>query len=372
MKIGMFLGSVGSDSGGPERHEIELVKSLAAIDKNNEYHLLCLFNKGPERLIQQENFSIKALGSNIRVLSMLTSLPYNMKKIRADLWHATYIPPPFSPCDYIFTLVCSSMFERPELYPPGVRFRLLALTERAIKKAKLIICISEHIKQVVQERYGVADDRLAVVYLGVSESFRPIEDSICKSRIKDLYGIQKPYFLFSGRWEPRKNIIRIIQAFARFKQQSQSDIQLVFTGERTWMADEADKIIRELKLENDIIDLGKSAVEELPFLYSGAVALVYPSLWEGFGFPIVEGMAAGVPVITSDNSSMAEVGAGAARFVNPLSVESIAEAMYELATDTELRTSLRERGLQRARIFNWHNTAVQTLNIYEKMVNPDH
>jgi len=367
MKIGMFLGSVGSNSGGPERHEIELVKNLAAIDNQNEYNLLCLFNKGPERLIQQENFSVQALSSDIRIITMLTSLPYQMMKNYADVWHATYIPPPFSPANYLFTLVCSSMIERPELYPPMVRMRLLALTNRAIKKSKLIICISDHIRQVVKERYPVSDDRLEVVHLGVSDAFQDLEKTKCYELVKKQYGIEKPYFLYSGRWEPRKNIVRIIKAFAQFKQETQSDIQLVFSGERTWSAEEAFKAIRDHKLENEVVDLGKSPVEELPFLYSGAVALVYPSLWEGFGLPIVEGMAAGIPVITSNNSSMAEIGADAALLVDPESIESIAQAMHDVATEPQLHESLCQKGLERAKQFSWRRTAEKTLAIYERM-----
>jgi len=366
MKIGMFLGSVGSDSGGPERHEIELVKNLAAIDKRNEYNILCLFNQGPERLVQQENFSVSSLTPDMRIVSMLTSLPYRMMKSPADVWHATYVPPPFSPSDYLFTLVCSSMIERPELYPPAVRMRLSVLTNRAIKKSKLIICISDHIRQVVKERYPVSDDRLEVVHLGVSETFQDLEKAKCHELVKEKYGIKKNYFLFSGRWEPRKNIVRIIKAFAQFKQETCSDIQLVFSGERTWSADEAFEAIREHKLENDIVDLGKSPVEELPFLYSGAVALVYPSLWEGFGLPIVEGMAAGIPVITSNNSSMAEIGAGAALLVEPYSIESIAQAMSDVALDQQLYESLRQKGLERAKLFSWKRTAEKTLAIYER------
>ncbi len=368
MRIGIFLGSVGSNSGGPERHEIELVKNLASIDKVNRYHLLCLFGNGPERLVQQENFSTQILSPNIRSVSMLMSLPYHMKKYYADIWHATYVPPPFSPKEYIYTLVCSSMIELPELYPLAVRLRLVSLTKRAIKKAKLIICISDHIRQVVKDRFDVSDDRLEVVHLGVSEAFKPIEKSECRSFVKERYGIDKPYFLFSGRWEPRKNIVRIIQAYAKFKKETSSDIQLVFTGERTWSAKEADITIRDNNLENDIVDLGKSPVADLPFLYSGAVSLVYPSLWEGFGLPIVEGIAAGVPVITSNNSSMAEIGADAVLLVDPLSVESIAEAMYEIATDSELQKQLRLKGLERAKLFSWKRTAEKTMSIYERMV----
>lgn len=369
MKIGLFLGSVGSNSGGPERYESELVKHLAQIDKKNEYQLLCLFKDGPRRLVQQSNFKTERLGPSVRAVSMLTSLPYKMRRYDMDVWHATYLGPPFTSKDYIYSLVCSSMIEHPELYPPAVRYRLVTLTNRAIAKAGLILCISDHIRQVVRERYGVSEDRLAVSYLGVSETFQPMDAGLCQDFVRTTYGIDRPYFLFSGRWEPRKNIVRIIEAFAQFKNEIESDIQMVFTGERTWAAEEAEKIIQDNKLQNDVIDLGKSPVGELPQLYAGALALVYPSLWEGFGLPIVEGMAAGIPVITSNNSSMAEIGAEAALLVEPTSVESIAEAMHNIASDEALRVSMRTRGLERAKKFSWKKTAEETLALYEQFAN---
>jgi len=368
MKIGMFLGSAGSNSGGPERYEVELVRNLAAIDPHNEYEVTCLFEDGPERVgIQQDNVSYKVLQPQTRILSMLTSLPWHMLKSNAQLWHATYVPPPFSPRRYIFTLVCSSMIERPELYPPLIRARLVALTNRAIAKADLILCISDHIRQVLRERYKVSEDRMVVTHLGVSEAFKPFDASECAQFVKDTYGIEGPYFLFSGRWEPRKNILNIIKAFARFRADSRHDIKLVFTGERTWAAEEADALIAEHKLAEHIIDLGKSPVGELPMLYAGATALVYPSYWEGFGLPIVEAMAAGLPVITSNNSSMAEIGGDAARLVDPHSVDSIAGAMVDIADDAGLRSKMRDMGLQRARHFSWRNTALGTLEVYRRM-----
>ena len=366
MKIGMFLGSVGSNSGGPERYELELVKNLAAIDQTNEYELLTLFQTGSERLADQENFSVRALAPAIRPVSMLTSLPLQMLRSQSDVWHATYLPPPLSPKSYIYTLVCSSMIEHPELFPPAIRLRLTALTNRAIAKAELIVCISDHIRQVVRERYKVSEDRLAVTHLGASEVFRSLDKQVARRFVRDTYGIDRPYFLFSGRWEPRKNIVRIIKAFARFRAESKLDMQLVFSGERTWAAQEADDVIRQYGLESDVVELGKSPMSELPQLYSGAVALAYPSLWEGFGLPIVEAMAAGTPVITSNNSSMREIGGDAAILVDPESVEEIAMAMHSIASDVSLQQSLRDKGLARATQYTWRSTAEQTLALYKR------
>ena len=369
MKIGLFLGSAGSRSGGPERYEVELVRALAGLDHENEYHVICLLRSAPTLIgIEQPNIQYHVMVPNSRVVSMLTSLPLKLAQLDLNVVHATYIPP-LMHSEYVFTLVCSSMFEHPEFYPPAIRARLLFLMKRAVRKARLILCISEHIRNVIQDRFAVEEERVAVVPLGVSPAFRPFDRDASRSFVRERYALEDPYFLFSGRWEPRKNILRIIKAFAAFKRETGSDTKLVFTGQRTWAAQEADRLIEQEGLTQEIRDLGQSPVEELPLLYAGAEALVYPSLWEGFGLPIVEAMAAGTPVITSNNSSMAEIGGDAALLVEPSSVDEIAGAMHRIATDAKGRADLRRRGLERAALFTWERTAQQTLSAYRRMAN---
>jgi len=369
-RIGLFLGSAGSNSGGPERYETELLRSIAAIDKENQYEIFCLFREGPAKIgVVQDNFRYHTLWPSFRPVSMVTSLPLKLFSERLDFVHATYIPPPITPCDYAFTLVCTSQFEHPEFYPLPIRIRLLALMGLAVRKAKLIICISRHIEDVVRERFRLPPERTAVVPLAANSSFRPIPEGECRTFVRERYGIDTPYFLFSGRWEPRKNIVRVLEAFHQFKREVQSDLKLVLTGERTWAAKDAEETIRCNKMEDEIVDLGKSPVAELPHLYAGARALIYPSLWEGFGLPILEAMGAGTPVITSNNSSMAEIGGNAALLVDPYSLDDIASAMQRIAADSKVHADLRVHGLARAKLFSWENTARQTLAAYER-INP--
>lgn len=364
-RIGLFIGSAGSNSGGPERYETELLRSIAAIDKENQYEIFCLFKSGPAKIaVVQDNFRYHTLWPSYRAVSMLTSLPAKLFSYRLDFMHATFIPPPITPHDYVFTLVCSSMFERPEFYPLPIRLRLVALMGLAVRQAKLIICISQHIQDVVRDRFTLPPERTAVIPLAANATFRPIPEAECRTFVRERYGVDAPYFLFSGRWEQRKNIVRILEAFHRFKSEVRSPLKLVLTGERTWAGKEAEETIRRNKMEDEIIDLGKSSVDELPQLYAGAQALIYPSLWEGFGLPIIEAMGTGTPVITSNHSSMAEIGANAALLVDPLSVDDIAAAMHRISSDPVLHADLRARGLDRAKMFSWENTARQTLAAY--------
>ncbi len=366
--IGLFFGSAGSHSGGPERYESELLRTMAAMDQKNQYEVFCLFKDAPSVIgVTQENIRYHTIWPQIRPISMLTSLPIALSRYRLDSLHATFIPPPISPHPYVFTLVCSSMFEHPEFYPPMIRLRLIVLMRRALKHARLILCVSKHIQDVIQERFAIPSERTAVVHLAASNAFREIPKELCRDFVKERYGIDSPYFLFSGRWERRKNITRILEAFHQFKSETASPFKLVLTGERTWAEQSAIDVINDLDLKPHLIDLGKSPVDELPYLYAGARALLYPSLWEGFGLPIVEAMKAGTPVITGNSSSMAEIGGNAALLVDPESVEDIAAAIHSLATDDALCASLSARGLARSLGFSWEITARQSLQAYERL-----
>jgi glycosyltransferase involved in cell wall biosynthesis len=368
-RIGIFLGSAGSNSGGPERYETELVRSLAQIDKVNDYNIFCLFRGGPQKVgVKADNVRYTTLWPAVRPVSMLTTLPAQVWRAGLNLLHATFVPPPLATAPYAFTLVCSSMFEHPEFYPPAIRLRLKVLMGLAVRKARLVVCISRHIQDVIRERFGVGDDRSCVIPLAAGEAFRPIARQESAAFVRQHYGIDTPYLLFSGRWERRKNVARILEAFHEFKQASKAPHRLVLTGERTWAAREAEDVIQRLRMHDEIIDLGKSPVQELPWLYAGADALVYCSLWEGFGMPIVEAMRAGTPVITSNNSSMAEIGADAALLVDPYSVHDMAEAMYRVTLgEPGLGEDLRGRGLVQASRYSWERTARETLASYERV-----
>ena len=366
--IGIFVGSAGSNSGGPERYETELLRAMLAEDMNSDFEIFCLFHGGPAKIgVIAPNVRYRAIWPAVRPVSMLTTLPVALWRSRPAVLHATFIPPPITPCSYAFTLVCSSMFEHPHFYPPAIRLRLQVLMGLAVRKAKLILCVSRHVQDVIRERFRVSEDRSVVVPLAASSAFRPMPKAECATFVRERYGIAEPYFLFSGRWERRKNIASILEAFHRFKQETRAPHKLVLTGERTWAATEAAEVIRRNRMQDEIVDVGRSLVDELPMLYAGAEALVYCSLWEGFGMVIVEAMSTGTPVITSNSSSMPEIVGDAGLLVNPRSVDEIADAMHRVASNESLRQQMRERGLLRAHDFSWQSTARQTLAAYERI-----
>jgi glycosyltransferase involved in cell wall biosynthesis len=366
VRFGVFVVMAGRNAGGPETYEHSLIRSLVALDRDNEYHIFCLSHTAANSFgLSQENVRYHVLWPEVRWVNIPISLPVALLAGNVDILHATYVPPPFCPVRYVFTMLDVSMFTHPEFYPPAVRLRLKRLVLRGLKQARLVICISQYTRNMVVEALRVPSERLVTIHLGVHDRFRPVPPERVRPLIRKKYGVCDPYVLFVGSLVQRKNVARILEAFDRFRHAVSSDIKLVLAGRRSWAGDEVDAIIERRRLKEQVIQLSYVSEGDLPYLYSGAEMLVFPSLDEGFGFPVLEAMACGTPVLTSTTSSLPEVAGDAAVLVDPYSVADIASGIHRLATDSGLRESLRAKGLARAQLFRWERTARETLEAYK-------
>jgi glycosyltransferase involved in cell wall biosynthesis len=366
MRIGFLAAFAGRNCGGPEVFERETIRAIRAAAPEHDIQVFCLDRRGPGVVgIPRGEVTYHVMQPQIRALSMVTHLPLSMLAARLDVFHALIVPPPFCLKRTIMAMPCSSLIRHPEFFPLLVRLRLRFLVHRAVPKAARIVCPSEHVRGVIMEHFRLSEDRLPVIHPGVSQRFRQIPEDEKREFVENRYQIRYPFFLFSGRWEPRKNVKGIIEAFALFKRTYPSDYRLVFTGGQSWQSKEMHAVIDRLGIRDAIVDLGKTPVDDLPYLYAAATALVYVSLWEGFGMPIVEAMSCGTPVITSNVSAMPETAGGAALLVEPKSTEEIASAMRRIVSDTALVDRLREQGLRHATKFSWDRTAREYLNVYE-------
>jgi glycosyltransferase involved in cell wall biosynthesis len=366
----MFLVMAGRKAGGPETYEQGLVRSLAEIDRTNEYHLFCLGTDAAESFhLSQENISYHVLRPKVRWISIPAVLPFAMLRSGIDFLHATFVPPPYCPRDYVFTVHGVDMFEHPEFYPRVVRWRLNHLIRTGLRKAKVVLCVSETVKNIIADRFKLPTERLLVSYNAVGSHFRAAQSSEVSPVLLRKYKISGPYVLYVGKLQACKNILRILEAFHAFLQETKSDMKLVLVGSRTWTSSGIDKTIERLQLGDRVLELGYVAHGDLPVIYRGASMFVFPSLSEGFGLPVLEAMACGVPVVTSRVDALPEITGNAALLVNPYSSEDIAGAMHRVFKDDELRSVLRERGMERAKLFSWRRTAEQTLSAYAVMMN---
>lgn len=252
----------------------------------------------------------------------------------------------------------------PEDLPWLVRYYYKYYFPRFARKAIRIATVSHFSKDDIVKQYNIQDSKIDVIYNGVNEKFMPILPTEIQS-IRNKYTDGKPYFLFVGSLHPRKNLIRLFKAFDLFRNASDKDIKLLVVGEKKWWTDEMETTFESMDHKEDVIFSGRLNSDELHLVTASALASAYVSYFEGFGIPIVESFRCGVPVITSNVTSMPEVAADAALLVDPFDEASIADALLKIAIDSELRKTLINKGYIRSGFFSWDQTASQ---LWESMM----
>ncbi len=288
-----------------------------------------------------------------------------------DLYHATdfVLPPVRQATRSIVTVHDLSYVRVPDAASPRLKAYLDVVVPRSAQRADFITADSQATKDDLQEIYGIPESKIEVLYSGVHQRyFQNQKDVVSPMTIRNIYGIHdRPYLFTIGTVQPRKNYSRLIRAL-RILRQNGYDIGLVVAGGKGWLEDEMYATIAETKMQEFVHLIGFADEEHLPALYHHAECVVFPSLYEGFGFPVLEGMACRTPVITSDVSSLPEVAGDAALLVNPLDVEEIAHAIQRVLDDSTLRQQLITRGIDQARRFTWHRSAEHLAQIYEKVL----
>jgi len=253
----------------------------------------------------------------------------------------------------------------PEWMPPR-EYRWFLSMLRSARWADALIADSEATKRDLIEHLGFPADRIYTVYLGVGPEFAPVEDAEALARVRsELHLGPRPYFLMLSSIGPRKNLVRVLEAFESLVPRSDFEPCLVVAGSNLWHYEDLAARLRDSPAKERIIVTGHVPEALLPALIAGCEALVFPSLYEGFGLPALEAMACGRPVLGSTAASLPEVIGPAGLLVDPYSVEEIRQAMWTLAQDEALRQRLGQLGRERARTFTWARTAAQTLEVYE-------
>jgi glycosyltransferase involved in cell wall biosynthesis len=300
----------------------------------------------------------------VRSIWMQLVLPGILRDLRPEVVHFTnYLAPVLTDAPYVVSFHDMSLTLLPEAHTLKKRLLTASLIPTVARRARRILVPSESTRRDVTRLLAVDPGRIRLVPYAASPLYRPLSDG---PRALARRGVRPPYFLYVGTIEPRKNLARALRAFGRIVP-SLPDHSFVIVGQAGWKYGEVLNEARRSDLAQKVVLTGYLPEEELPLLYNHAVALVYPSLYEGFGLPLVEAMACGTPVLTSSGSSLSEVAADAALLVPPLSEEKLAEAMTALAADEGLRADLRRRGFERAARFSWERTARETIEVYREV-----
>ena len=297
------------------------------------------------------------------------ALPRFLRKQRVDLFHGLrYHVPAASKTQIVTTF--HDIFARvlPDTFSPEVLAERELWYRLAMARSDRIIASSAATKDDIVRHYGVSEEKIVVVHLAASSAFKPITEHTVLDQVRRRYHIDYDYILALGSHPIRKNTERIFRALAQLTQGDECNYKLVLFGVGEQQKKKWAPLIEHLGLSNHVIFLHPVTDEDLPALYSMAELFVYPSLYEGFGIPIVEAMSCGAPVITSNMSSMSEVAGDAARLIDPLSVDELTKAIRSLLTNKAALRELAKLSLKRAQEFSWERTARQTMAVYESIV----
>ncbi len=319
-------------------------------------------------------------GSNVKGIALppVTRLPF-LIRMWLDYpvrWHVNKRQPNvfFSPDGFIplgMSIPKVSMFHDvaylryPEFLTPRISAFYKKWIPRYLAYTDHIITVSEFSKSEIVSGYNIHPDKISVVYNGITDSYKPVSDEV-KKETRNKYADGHPYFLYLGAIHPRKNIHTLVQAFNQFKSEHQCDTQLVLAGRASWQTEEVTNAIANSPWKSEIKLPGYIATDEAVDLVGSAEAMIYPSFYEGFGLPLVEAMACGVPVICSNVSSLPEVAGNAALLFDPNDASALAHQMNEITMDRSLREKLIGLGHQRASDFSWDKAASQIYAILER------
>jgi glycosyltransferase involved in cell wall biosynthesis len=365
VKIGIFAPMTGRQSGGPETYELQLVHALSDARREHSITVYCANeNAAASFRAISSKLRVFILRPDIRWISFALSLPLELLRRTPDVMHATYVAPPYVPGKFVFTLHDLSPFSNPEFYPPAIRFRLQKGFASSIRRAAAVLCVSEFTRRHLVDQFPFAAEKARVVPHGVDPAFHRMKDREEVRRRLQTYGLREPYVLCLGKLQARKNTLRVLEAFHVLKKETGLPHKLAMVGRKMWTSSEVYPLIERLGLTSQVVLTGHVVDSDLALLYNGADALAFPSLFEGFGLPVLEAMACGCPVVTSNTTSLPEVAGSAALLVDPYRAEAIAEGLACVLTDAAVHQDLAAKGLERARQFTWEKTAQQVLEAY--------
>jgi len=299
-----------------------------------------------------------------RILYEQTALPLLLRG-RVDLLHAPVnVVPLLSPVPAVVTIHDLSFMVLPDRFLPAKRRYLETFTRLTVRKARHVIADSENTRQDVMRLLQVPPERVTAVPLGVTAHFRPPDPAAIEA-FRARHDLPECYLLYLGTLEPRKNLVTLVRAYARLREQG-LEWPLVLAGGKGWLYEDIFRAVEEWNLGEHVRFPGYVSYEEQPLWYGGATIFVYPSTYEGFGLPVLEAMACGTPVVTSTAGSLPEAAGDAGLLVECRDEEQLATAIARLAGDANLREDLRQRGLARAAEFSWARTAEETVQVYKR------
>ena len=368
--LGAFLlsGQPGFRQAGVHHYARELLRALARTSHDDIHFTTLISEQALDQLTKEERstLGVRTVPGTVesplhRLRLEQLGLPHMLRNMRADLYHGLgFVAPLRAPCPTIVSIMDLSFVTHPHTHKRLNRAYLSLLTKLSCRRASRVIAISEWTKRDIVLHYGIDAACVDAIPLAVDhDRFQPLSTT-ARAEFRAAHGIGERAVFYLGSIEPRKNLTRLIEAFARLP----NTTQLFIGGSLAWKYDETITLAHNLGLGDRIRLLGRVDPQDLPSWYSSCTVFAYPSLYEGFGFPPLEAMACGAAVVTSNASSLPEVVGDAGLLVEPTDVHALAHALGRVLDDAPLRADLQQRGIRRAAQFTWARVAERTLDSY--------
>lgn len=378
MRIAFDCSLVPGQQGGVGQYSYQLAHALSRVDKENSYILYLL--APVYRKVAEEKLGLP-VGGNFSVLMKRTPVPFQLFKyagakecmlggVEADVFHSNnFCVPRFRDRrkKVIATIYDISVVTHPECHKKANIAHCLAGIKDAVKYADAIISISEHTRDDLIRHFGAPPEKITVTSLAAGPGFRNITDAGVLQMVRNRYNLPVSFVLFIGSLEPRKNIKGLLRAYSCLPERTRKEFPLVIAGGRGWLNSDIPGLVSELGIKDRVHFAGFIKEEDLSAVYSMASLFVYPSLYEGFGLPILEAMACGTPVVTSKTSSMPEVAGDAAVLVEPTDADELVFSMRQLLENGAKRAELAVKGFERAKMFSWEKCARETIAVYRRV-----
>jgi glycosyltransferase involved in cell wall biosynthesis len=369
LHIAIDAHSVGAQLAGNETYAVNLIEALAEIDQSNRYTLYVTKQSAADRFKNRwANFKVKRTLPHTPLVRIPVTLSAELRRNPVDVLHVQYTAPPLAPCAVVATIHDLAFEHLPETFNRRSWMQLRLTVRNTARRAAHIITVSEYSRQDLIKTYGIEPERISVTHEAAPPGFTPVANETNLRRIRATYGIERDYILALGSIQPRKNLVRLINAYSSLwkERRNLATPQLVIAGKRGWLEGDTMRAAELSAAAHDIRFIGYVVEADLPELFSGAMCFAYPSYFEGFGLPVLEAMQCGAPVIAGNRTSLPEVAGDAALLVDPFDETVIADALRTLIEDPDRRDDLRIKGIERAKQFSWQQTARLTLQAYER------
>lgn len=374
MKVAIDVRTVLPNRSGVGNYVLHLIQNLRKVDPDSIYFFLSLKKNlsflGPlapeqnplQTVFSHENHPLGDFWEHF-------ILPIRLMKKGIDVFHGPASLIPFRRDHYqvVVTIHDLVAFLFPETIPLKYGAYMRYLLRQAVKRANKIISVSHHTRQDLIEILKVPSEKIVVIHEAPSPIFRPYDRNKVRTLLKERYGIKKKYIYHLGNIEPRKNLIVLLQAFTRVCQELGTEYQLVVSGQKGWLIRSLSHFLKNYPMRDQVLFTGYVPMEDLPLLMNGAEIFVFPSLYEGFGLPVLEAMSCGTPVISSNRSSIPEIVGSAGVLIDPTDVQELAHRIVYLLRNGEERRRLSLLGKDQAARFSWEEVARKTLDVYRSV-----